>query len=665
MVALPRVLVRIVVAVALCTTAAPSAAGAQPDGRPPSGTAVSVTCPIDVPDGAECGELVVPENHDEPDGPELRLPYVIIRNRSGSAEPDPVIFTTGGPGYSSLSSAWGFAESATQWHRDVIVFEQRGNRYARPALTCDLSVLWDEVAGQTQCLDSIEAQGVDVTQYTAVDMADDIVALRRALGYEQWNLYGTSFSTSLMLMVMETDPEGIRSVVLSSVKPPNETVFAHESESPLRAVEVMLDACEADDECRAAYPELEADLLSLIRRLGREPIPLEVEVPGRDGSIPVELDGDAPISWIVINQMYGPVFPDHGAASLPLLITRAEAGDTTPIERAARSYWWSWLGNSNWAWGVMFAVNCQEDLPAAGNAPTTSELEAREILGGFARSSAQRDICAAWDLAAQGPARSEPVESDIPALVMAGSFDPVTPPAWSRATAEHLTAGQYVEFAGHGHNVTEANPCAANLIAAFLDEPRAELDTNCLADTPGPSFVVPDDLYSSSNFSRSRDEVSIGAPEGVGWIENTLISVLLTQLFVVAAIVTLGTRWLVRGRPRPIDRSAVLAGGLGLLTAVTVLTLPFVMTAVNDHYKQSPEIEFSLGLRRDLLPATLLAWLAALSALATLALTAVSLWAWLGGRWRLGFRCGATIATVASLAMLLLGLRWDLYGLLI
>ncbi len=658
-------LLRAILLLVVFTTAAPLAASARAEEADPPGRVAAVDCPIDVPAGAECGELVVPEDHDAPGGAELRLPYVILRSERGDGEPDPVVFTAGGPGYSSLSSVWYFADSAIREHRDVIVFEQRGNRYATPALTCELSVWWAEVPDHTPCLDSIEARGIDVTHYTAVDIARDLVALRRTLGYEQWNLYGSSFATSVMLVVMDTDPVGSRSAVLTSVKPPHETVFAHESESSLRAIRAMIDSCAAVDECRAAYPDLEARLLSLVRRLNDEPLQLDVEMPGLVDPIPVELSGDALLGWIVVNGLYGPVFSEHSAAYLPLLITQAESGDTGPLERAARIYWSSWLGDTNWAWGLMLAVDCQEDVPAAGAEPSVADLKARQILDGFARSNAQRAICAAWDLPARGLARAEPVESSVPALVLAGSFDPVTPPAWSRATAEHLANATFVEFPGHGHAVTDANPCAEELIAAFIDDPAAALDTACAVAAPGPSFVVPGDLYLVADFARSRDEVSIGDPAGVRWIESLLVTVLLVNLVIAVAIVTLGAQWLLRGRPRPADRSAVVAGGLALAIALSVLALPVLMTAVNNEYHGAAGLGFFFGPRRDLLPATVLAWLAPLSALAAVALAALTVSAWIGGRWRLGLRLGASLAVAASVAMAVLGERWDLYGMLV
>jgi hypothetical protein len=49
-------------------------------------------------EGAECGFLIVPENRDDPGKRILRLAVAILKSRSASPHPDPVIYLHGGPG---------------------------------------------------------------------------------------------------------------------------------------------------------------------------------------------------------------------------------------------------------------------------------------------------------------------------------------------------------------------------------------------------------------------------------------------------------------------------------------------------------------------------------------------------------------------------------------
>ena len=51
------------------------------------------------------------------------------------------------------------------------------------------------------------------------------------------------------------------------------------------------------------------------------------------------------------------------------------------------------------------------------------------------------EFCQEWDSGQAGPIENEPVVSDVPTLLLAGEFDPITPPAWARQAAETLTNG--------------------------------------------------------------------------------------------------------------------------------------------------------------------------------------------------------------------------------
>ncbi|MGW8319304.1 MAG: alpha/beta hydrolase [Candidatus Promineifilaceae bacterium] len=638
--------------------------------RPPSVVLLLATeCPIEVPGSAEveCGTLAVPENYAEPGGSEVHLPYIILHSRNDNHAPDPLIYTAGGPGWSSLESVWGFVNSPILEERDVIVFEQRGNKYANPALICDASFAWQEVPGHTPCLDSIRAKGIDVAQYTTQNIVRDIIALRHALGYEQWNLYGTSFSTSLMLLVMEADPDGVRSAILESVKPPNETTFAHQADSGLRAIQQMFTDCAADAGCAAAYPELEARFYALVKELNQSPVEVEVRSTVEDELLPIEIDGDRFIDWIVLDRLYQPAFPPFGTAYLPLLISEASHGNLAPLKGAMQSFWSNTVENGQWAWGLLLAINCQQDMPAAGSARPAADIAAGEKLDGFSRSAGQQAACSAWDLPPLPPAATGYVQSDIPALVLAGAYDPVTPPAWSRATADHLPNSTYVEFAGHGHNLLISNPCVEQLQATFLDNPGKELDISCASETGGPSFVLPEAVYITPGLADSVNDVNLGGPGGTAWIETMSVVCLLGLLSLLVTLVIIGLLWLVRRREggARLSRSVLVAYCLALLVIVGVLAMPVLVSRINNEYLGRNMFLYWLGPSRDFGPATLLAWLAPLLGLLILALAGISLWAWLAGRWTRRFRTVTTLVVLAALPMALLGLRWGLFTMLI
>jgi hypothetical protein len=91
-------------------------------------------CPIEVPSEAsiECGTLIAPENYDNPDGRTVRLPVIILHSRQANPSEEALLFTEGGPGFSSLGSVGWLASTSFGNDRDIIVLEQRGNKFAEP-----------------------------------------------------------------------------------------------------------------------------------------------------------------------------------------------------------------------------------------------------------------------------------------------------------------------------------------------------------------------------------------------------------------------------------------------------------------------------------------------------------------------------------------------------
>src|SRR4051794_21713125 len=66
-------------------------------------------CAVQIPDGikAECGNLFVAENRKRSGSQTIRIGIIIIKSTAANPQPDPIIYTGGGPGNSSLGRAAG------------------------------------------------------------------------------------------------------------------------------------------------------------------------------------------------------------------------------------------------------------------------------------------------------------------------------------------------------------------------------------------------------------------------------------------------------------------------------------------------------------------------------------------------------------------------------
>ena len=69
------------------------------------------------------------------------------------------------------------------------------------------------------CARNAQAAGVDYAAYSTIENARDVKALRIALGFDKWNVWGISYGTLLGQAYIKEDPEGILAVALDAIVP--------------------------------------------------------------------------------------------------------------------------------------------------------------------------------------------------------------------------------------------------------------------------------------------------------------------------------------------------------------------------------------------------------------------------------------------------------------
>jgi pimeloyl-ACP methyl ester carboxylesterase len=142
--------------------------------------------------------------------------------------------------------------------------------------------------------------------------------------------------------------------------------------------------------------------------------------------------------------------------------------------------------------GTFFSAECREE--AATTEPEDAVRRNRGLpqpLGRILTDEALHayEICEFWDSGVADPDERAPVESDVPALVLAGEYDPVTPPTWGQRAADHLGASQMIDIPGAGHAAITTGDCVDGIVAAFIDDPGRTADASCVTAFPVPSFT--------------------------------------------------------------------------------------------------------------------------------------------------------------------------------
>lgn len=453
----------------------------------------------------ECGELTVPENRADPQGATITLAVARTKAAASDPRPDPIVYLTGGPG--GLGLLMGVQQVAAGWNadRDLILVAQRGTFHADPLLSCPEidaffhdSVRMSAEASATreagtravqECRDRLAGQDIDLAAYNTLENAADIADLRVAMGIEEWNLYGVSYGTDLALQVLRDHPEGIRSVVLDSVVPPHVDVVAGFWPNAAAGYAALFEACGQDPACQAAFPDLESEFTDLVNELSAQPRTVTVPDPAGGAPVDVVIDGFTLANLVVTAGL----IPGQ-IAGLPTMIHDLRTGDGT---LAAATVLLGRPPSGLTGYGLTYGVFCGESVAATD--PETVEEAARAVLPRFPAEALDlvpqlRQVfedCAAWDVGSVDARVHQPVHSDIPALIVTGALDAITPPHWADEVAAGLTGSHTLRFPGAGHDVMIwSTECGIAVMNSFLNDP-GDYDDTCLATVTVPPFTVP------------------------------------------------------------------------------------------------------------------------------------------------------------------------------
>ena len=91
-------------------------------------------------------------------------------------------------------------------------------------------------------------------------------------------------------------------------------------------------------------------------------------------------------------------------------------------------------------------------------------------------------ICEEWGARIADEIEDEPVTSDIPTLILAGEYDPITPPVWGKMVAEDLSNSFFFEFPAVGHGASVLNECPLSITLDFLNNPTTRPNIDCIAE---------------------------------------------------------------------------------------------------------------------------------------------------------------------------------------
>ncbi|MGI9017105.1 MAG: alpha/beta fold hydrolase [Euzebya sp.] len=442
------------------------------EGSPFAGPEMATaSCPGALLDQAECGFLIVPENRADPVTQVVEVAWARIPAAGGGstrARP-PLLVLPDGPGQGAMAEAEGWLDSPLRQDRDVILLDPRGAGRSFPSLDCGqpprpgalpLDLVED-------CRGQLTAEGIDLRAYDTSEIAADIADLRQALVLDRIDLLGIGHGARVALELLREGSGGIHAVVLDSPIPPQIDVYDERPLNAQSALNRLFDECAQTPVCASRFPDLPTAVEEMVQRLN-------ADAAGEAGA---GVTGDA-LVIAAVAAMRGAAGPAVIPWALDLAVQGQVDEGLEQLQQAAIAG--SAVPTSLFSEGLRLSSDCRDEVPDSFATGEREQAGLDQIGQAIAQDVATfLRACEIWMAGQADRSDSVPVQSSIRALVLTGEFDPLSPPAWGASAAALFDQARVVQIDGAGHRVHDIDDCTLDLVAAFLDRPRAPVVDGC------------------------------------------------------------------------------------------------------------------------------------------------------------------------------------------
>lgn len=429
-----------------------------------------------------CAFIRVPENPDDPNGPQIDLHFLRIKAVNARPQADPLVLIQGGPGGSSQIMAYSLYRyfASVRQNRDLLFVDLRGtgesNPLNCPGLETITSGLSDKEALDTYrtFMEACAHQYAQRAPYYSTELAAaDLEILRSRLGYQQFNLWGASYGTRVALKYAVQYPTFARSLVLDGLAPNIIALPRHIGRDATAAFTRLNNYCQADQFCHQHYGNLTLNAEKIIHHLNTAALankPEQISLPDPLNQQPkVWTFTPRRFAQLLISALYSREL----TSLVPRALHEASEGNYQLLGTLSA------LAETNndqlsIAEGLYYSIICNEDLAAPLPNPAPEP-----VFMGVNLVEDKLAVCATWPKTA---ARANPVRhkqiNHTPTFLLSGALDPVTPKPWADLVALTQLNHQMIEVPGGNHVVSPLG-CIPNLIAQFINAPSTRLPTEC------------------------------------------------------------------------------------------------------------------------------------------------------------------------------------------
>ncbi|MBL4837484.1 MAG: alpha/beta fold hydrolase [Kordiimonadaceae bacterium] len=359
---------------------------------------------------------------------------------------------------------------------DLVLMDGRGMGLSEPRLTCprppepvDLMQEREETHRRLtkvlqDCRGHFQTMGINFAGYNLVEVADDIDALRMALGFEKIALHGASFGTQTALAYLQRYDANVTAASLVGIEGLDAT---YDVPSEIQAAtEQAFKIANANPDVAAMMPkgDMKYAIQEIYRELDEQQRIFSIQPKGSE-PFDILFNSHAAKLLLVANGLVqnrgdGPFARSAGAARIPPLVAalyhKAYEGITRIVEKNYDGFRDMVVLNA-----AANVIDCASGISADRLERLTKDTENPDniMMGALSYVGLQErnpgPLCHIWAVDDLGDEFRAPFKTDVPLLIVNGTFDGITPAGNARRLHAMMPNSRMVMVENSGHYATE------------------------------------------------------------------------------------------------------------------------------------------------------------------------------------------------------------------
>ena len=468
----------------------------------------------------EWGYLTVPENWNKPNDKTIKIAVAILKSESDRKDANPILYIPGGPGGGSIDGIEKWIDHPLRKNSDIILFDPRGTGNSIPRFCPVLGRAFLEILAKNQnsiesekqkasvameCRQELITQEIDLSSYNSKAIAKDLNALKNALHYKSWDIYGVSYGTYIAQVYANDFPLDIKSIILDSAIADISEYYNQNTSNYMASLSRVFNECLADPNCNKEYPELENTYYKTISELTSRPITVKV-------SKKIISTGtftyNAEDFKIAIQQS---LYDKNLIEVLPLLISEFHKRNVNTLSSLVESF----SRALSLDYGAYYCVTCNEILPFNSLLKFNSDADSyKRLKGGLSFYKSDFLVCDKWNSNEVIPSKQKNDLSNLsklnsPVLIFSGLYDPITPFSNGQMMQEKFKNAKLITAPVFGH-APSFSEIGKNIVVKFEKQQAIGTVENEFSVNKKVKFARNINVNAAmANFAKSAGELNV------------------------------------------------------------------------------------------------------------------------------------------------------------